>query len=101
MDKQEFIKELQGLSKESLIKGLESLCCRSDSRLNIFQICAENELDMLMEKRSEIRKRQTEFNSSNNSKDILKRIKEFEKQQKEYDRANKKVNKLMKKLYGV
>ena len=89
MLKDEFVKKLNGLSKESLIKYLSSTNFYNERDL-IFKECAEYEISKLNREMLEILSRKSELISNkNNSTD---------KVEKEFNRLNLKFNKLCKKF---
>lgn len=89
MLKDEFVKKLNGLSKESLIKYLSSTNFANERGL-IFKECAGYELFKLTRKKLEILSRKSELISNKNNS--------IDKVEKEFNRLNLKFNKLCKKF---
>lgn len=89
MLKDEFVKKLNGLSKESLIKYLSSTNFSNERDL-IFKECAGYELFKLTREKLEILSRKSELISNKNNS--------IDKVEKEFNRLGIEFNKLCKKF---
>ncbi|MDH2334589.1 hypothetical protein [Clostridium perfringens] len=89
MLKDEFVKKLNGLSKESLIKYLSSTNFYNERDL-IFKECSEYEIFKLNREMLEILSRKSELISNKNNS--------IDKVEKEFNKLGIKFNKLCKKF---